>query len=119
VTRILALGVVLLASTAFASDEEKMHFDVEHHFTKADARARAQMLFEYWRRAYGVDTQWDGDRAHVVGRVLGIDINAVLEVTDQHIGGDGDDPGPIFRGLAKSYVTKKLQKYMHPQYLEQ
>jgi hypothetical protein len=115
--RALALGLVLTAGLAYA-DDGKMHFDVEHHFSKADARARAQMLFDYWKKAFGVQSTWQGDAAHVVGKVMGIDIDATLVVTERAIGGDGEDPGPLMRGLARSYVTKKLQKYMHPQYLE-
>ena len=56
--------------------------------------------------------------AHVAGRVMGIEINATLVVSDERIGGDADDPGLLVRGFARSYITKKLQKYMHPQYAE-
>jgi len=41
-----------------------------------------------------------------------------MVVTDTTIGGDAEDPGPFLRGIARGYITKKLQKYMHPQYLE-
>ncbi len=123
VLRAIALGIVLVGGSAFAEEsgsgnDGKMHFDVPHGFSKADARARTQMLFDYWKKAFGVVAVWSGDQAHVVGRVMGIDIDAVLVVTDTNVGGDGEDPGVLVRGLARSYVTKKLQKYMHPQYEE-
>jgi len=122
VLRAIALGIVLAGGAAFAEGSgaasEKLHFDVEHHFSKADARARTQMLFDYWRKAFGVVSTWSGDRAYIAGKVMGIEINAVLVVTDSSVGGDGDDPGLLMRSLARSYITKKLQKYMHPQYEE-
>src|SRR5690349_13072887 len=99
VLRAIALGIVLVGGSAFA-EEAKMHFDVEHHFSKADARARTQMLFDYWKKAYGVHSTWSGDRAYVAGKVMGIEINAVLVVTENSVGGDGEDPGLFVRGLA-------------------
>jgi hypothetical protein len=121
VLRTIALGLVLfVGGSAFAggSDDDRMHFDVQHHFSKADARARTQMLFDYWKKAYGVDSAWQGDTARISGRVMGVTIDAVLVVTDDRVGGEGEDPGPFVRGLARSYITKKLQKYMDPQYRE-
>ncbi|MBL8950593.1 MAG: polyhydroxyalkanoic acid system family protein [Myxococcaceae bacterium] len=115
--RAIVLSVVLVGSTAFAGGE-KMHFDVPHHFSKADARARTQMMFDWWQKAYGVAVSWSGDQAHVVGRVKGIDIDAVLVVTEKNVGGEAEDPGMLVRGLARSYITRYLQKYMHPQYEE-
>jgi hypothetical protein len=114
----IVLSVVLASSSAIAHEDNKLHIAVPHQHSKSDAVARAKMLFDYWHQRYGVETTWDGDSAHVVGRVMGIDINAVLVVGEDSIGGDAEDPGPFFRGLAKSYITKKLQKYMHPQYRE-
>ena len=38
VLRTIAVSIVLVGGSAFA--DEKMHFDVEHHFSKADARCR-------------------------------------------------------------------------------
>lgn len=120
VFRVLAVGVVLCAGAAFAGDDDdaKMTFNVPHHWSRADAHARTQMLFDYWKKAYGVTSTWTGDRAHVVGKVMGISIDAVLEVADDHIGGEGKDPGFLTRGMARTYITKKLQKYMHPKYEE-
>src|SRR5437868_11552610 len=102
--RAALLGIVLSASAAYAGDE-KMHFDVGHSWSKAVAHERAQYLFDYWKQAFGVQTTWEGDRAVVAGRVMGIQINAVLVVTDTSIGGDGEDPGPFMRGIARSYIT--------------
>jgi hypothetical protein len=116
-TRAAVLVLVLCSTAAYAGDD-KLHFDVAHSWGKAVAHERAQYLFDYWKKAYGVQSTWDGDRAIVAGRVMGIQINAVLVITDTSIGGDGEDPGIFMRGIARSYITKKLQKYMHPQYLE-
>lgn len=116
--RVIALGVLLVGGAASAGSDEPMHIDVSHPFSREVARERAQMLFDYWHKAYGVQCTWDGDRAHVAGRVMGINVNAMLVVTERNIGGDAEDPGPFVRGFARSYITRKLQKYMHPQYVE-
>lgn len=115
--RVGALGLILAAGVA-AADESRLRIDVEHGFSRQDAKSRAQMLFNYWRQAFGVQCTWAGDTAHVAGTVMGVSINADLVVDDDRIGGDTEDPGPFLRSLARSYITRKLQKYMHPQYLE-
>jgi Putative polyhydroxyalkanoic acid system protein (PHA_gran_rgn) len=112
------LGVVLLAANAFAADEQKMVFKVDHHYSVADARARTQMMLDYWKKAYGVRSSWDGDRVYISGRVIGVQIDAYIDVTPESVGGEGADPGPFMRGLARDYVQKKLQKYMHPDFRE-
>jgi hypothetical protein len=115
--RLLVLGIALFSVTARA-DEQKMVFKVGHHFSVADARARTQMMLDYWKRAYGVKSSWQGDRVYISGRVLGVQIDAYIDVRTDSIGGEGSDPGPLMRGIARDYVQRKLQKYMHPQYLE-
>jgi hypothetical protein len=115
--RLLALGCVLISASARA-DEQKMVFRVGHHYSLADARARTQMLLDYWKKAYGVESTWTGDRVHVIGHVVGLSIDAYIDVTTESVGGEGADPGLLMRSLARSYVQKKLEKYMHPQYLE-
>jgi uncharacterized protein YqgC (DUF456 family) len=115
--RLFALMCLLFAGAASA-DEHKMVFKVDHHFSVADARARTQMLLDYWAKAYGVKHSWHGDRVFVTGKVIGVQIDAFIDVKDDAVGGEGTDPGPFVRGLARDYVQKKLQKYMHPEYRE-
>ena len=95
-----------------------MHFEIPHTFTKADAHARTQYLFDYWKSAYGVQSHWQGDHAFIAGRVMGVEIIAELVVDEQQIRGGGEDPGPFLRALARNYITQKLRKYMHPEYRE-
>jgi hypothetical protein len=113
----LALGIVLFAATAVAGDH-KMVFKVDHHFSVADARARTQMMLDYWKKAYGVRSSWEGDRVYISGRVIGVQIDAFIDVTPESVGGEGADPGFLMRGVARDYVQKKLQKYMHPEFRE-
>jgi hypothetical protein len=117
--RLFVLTSLLAAGAAWAgADDDKMHIAVAHQFSKDDARARTQMLLDYWARAYHVKSSWSGDTAHVSGRVMGVKIEALLDVTESTVGGVAEDPGPLTRGLARRYITRKLQKYLHPQYLE-
>jgi hypothetical protein len=111
------LGIALFSVTARA-DEKKMAFQVGHHFSVADARARTRMLLDYWQRAYGIRSNWQGDRVYISGRVIGVEIDAFIDIRSDSVGGEGVDPGPLMRGIARDYVQKKLQKYMHPQYQE-
>jgi hypothetical protein len=108
----------LLLSVPAVAGEQKMVFKVEHHFNVEDARARTQMLLDYWSKAFGVKARWEGDRVYIQGRVIGVQIDAYIDVRPDFVGGEGADPGPLMRGMARDYVQKKLQKYMHPQYLE-
>jgi hypothetical protein len=114
----LALGFALLVAAPAFADEHKMVFAVDHHFSVDDARARTQMMLDYWKKAYGVESRWEGNRAFVKGRVIGVHIDAYIDVTESSVGGEGVDPGPFVRSLARDYVQKKLLKYMHPQYQE-
>jgi hypothetical protein len=114
----LVLGIALFAVPAFAGGEQKMVFKVEHHWSLTDARNRTQMLVDYWKKAYGVQATWQGDRVYVKGRVIGVDIDAYIDVQAGSVGGEGLDPGPLMRGFARDYVQKKLEKYMHPEYRE-
>ncbi len=115
--RLFALMCLLFAGAASAG-EQKMIFKVDHHFSVADARARTQMLLDYWAKAYGVKYNWHGDRVFVTGRVTGVQIDAFIDVKSDAVAGEGSDPGPFVRALAQDYVQKKLRKYMHPEYRE-
>lgn len=100
------------------SDSDKLAIRVGHEFSIQTAHERLQMLLDYWSKAFGVKSLWDGQKAWISGRVMGVTVRAWLEIRDGGIGGEAVDPGPLFRGIARDYVTKKLRKYMHPQYQE-
>lgn len=102
-----------------ASQKSKtINLTVGHHFSKSDAHARVQLLLDYWKRRYSVDQVWDGDKVLVTGTVIGVPFHALIEVNDASVRCESSDPGVLLRGRASDYVQRKLQKYLHPQYLE-
>lgn len=98
--------------------DNRVTLKVEHHFTRADARERVSQLLNYWARRFGVKSEWRGYRVFLSGRVLGIDIQALFDVTDHDVLAHASDPGTVLRGSAEAYVEKKLRKYLSPTYDE-
>ena len=67
-----------------------MKFDVNHSLSKDQARERVQKLMTYWGDKYGVKSEWNGDQASVLGKVMGINLEANFEVRDGQVSGDVD-----------------------------
>lgn len=119
------LGLVLALSLSNAPvvevsrelPKDTITLAVGHHFALGDAHARVQLLLEYWARAFGVRFEWVGERVWVAGSVWGVKIHAYLEVAGEQVRAVAADPGWL-RNSARDYVTKKLKKYLHPQYAE-
>ncbi len=91
-----------------------MKFEVPHTLNRAEARARVEQLVDHWSKKYGMTTQWTGDSAKVTGKVMGIAIDAKLDVNDKQVGGEGTDPGFLFREKAKKYLHQKLTAALDP-----
>lgn len=85
-----------------------MKFEVPHSLPKDQARQRVEQLLKYWKDKYGVTANWSGDGAKVVGKVMGISLDANFTITDGQIQGEGTDPGMLLRGKAKSYLQGKF-----------
>jgi hypothetical protein len=111
----LLAGLAVFGRQAWASDLE---FDVPHSFSVEDAKARMELLFQYWGTRFGVTHHWDGNVATVEGHVFGIDASGRLVVEPKRVHGVGKDPGLLFRGIGFRYVDKKLRKYLHPNWQE-
>lgn len=92
--------------------------EVPHAFPRAFARERVGYLLDYWKHRFGVTSEWRGDSAYLSGRVFGMQIRARFDVGDSAIAAVANDPGWFWRNKARSYVTKKLKKYLHPDYAE-
>ena len=90
-----------------------MEFHVPHSLPRAEARARMEKLTVAWSR-HGVQSTWQGDEAHLDGRVMGMHLVATLRVTDTQVGGEATDPGMLLRGQAKKYLTEKFARYLDP-----
>jgi hypothetical protein len=91
-----------------------LHFEVPHSLPLQKAMHRVELLTTYWADQYGVRTRWAGFSAELSGRVLGIRLDAHLEVKEGSVGGDVSDPGFFFRGTARSYLYRKFTTYLDP-----
>lgn len=92
----------------------KLNFEVPHSLPKDDAQKRIEQLTQYWGIKYGVKSSWNGDQATVFGKVMGVQIDAVLRVHADKVGGEASDPGLLLRGQAKKYLTGKFSAYLDP-----
>ncbi len=90
-----------------------MEFHVSHTLPRAEARARIEKLTSYWSR-HGIQSTWNGDEAQLSGKVLGMHLVATLRVSDSQVGGVASDPGMLFRGQAKKYLTEKFAHFLDP-----
>ncbi len=91
-----------------------MKFEVPHSLPQPEARKRVEQLLQYWGGKYGVKASWVGEAAQVTGKVMGINLDASFQVTDNAIQGEGTDPGMLLRGQAKSYLQKKFSAVLDP-----
>ncbi len=89
-----------------------MKFDVPHTLSAEDAKKRVEALLAYWKSKYGVNSTWNGDKATMNGKVMGITIEATMHVGAGKIAGEGKDPGMLFRGQATKYITHKFGQYL-------
>ncbi|HLL52752.1 MAG TPA: polyhydroxyalkanoic acid system family protein [Myxococcaceae bacterium] len=91
-----------------------LKLEVPHPLSKDEARKRVAQLVEYWAKKYGVKVDWSGDKAKLAGKVMGITLDANLEVSDKKVAGEASDPGFLFRDKAKKYLTQKLTESLDP-----
>lgn len=89
-----------------------------HPFSVDEARARLHYLLDYWTQRFGVRQQWHGNSVLVTGSVVGINVEARVEIQEDRVSALAVDPGPIMRGTAERYIRRKLAKYLHPTYDE-
>lgn len=92
-----------------------MRIDYPHKLDDADARARIGALGEYLTNKHGIGVTWSDDtHARVAGRYLVVSIEGTVTVTPGTVVFEGKDPGLLWRGKAKDYLTAKLRKYLDP-----
>ena len=86
-----------------------------HRLDMSDARARLRALGDYLGNKYGLAITWTGDdEASISGSYLVVTISGTLRLTPTAVTFSGKDPGMLWRGKAKDYLTGKLQKYLNP-----
>ncbi|WP_426752520.1 polyhydroxyalkanoic acid system family protein [Myxococcus sp. Y35] len=91
-----------------------MKFDIPHSLPKEEVKKRVDQLLQYWGGKYGVKADWQGEGAKIVGKVMGIQMDASFVITDKAVEGEGTDPGMLLRGQAKSYLQKKFGMVLDP-----
>lgn len=91
-----------------------MKFEVPHSLPKDEVRKRVEQLLKYWGGKYGVKSDWQGEGARLVGKVMGIQLDASFVITDKAVQGEGTDPGLLLRNQAKSYLQKKFSAVLDP-----
>ncbi len=92
-----------------------IEIDYPHSLPIDDVRARMHALGDYLQNKHGLEVRWEGDdRATIRGKYLVVAIDGSVEIDDKHVAFRGKDPGMLWRGKAKDYLTGKLQKYLDP-----
>jgi hypothetical protein len=88
---------------------------VPHSLELSDARARLHALADYLSNKYGLTVAWTGeDEANVSGSYMVVTISGNLRLAPANVTFSGKDPGMLWRGKAKDYLVRKLQKYLDP-----
>ena len=76
-----------------------------------DARARLRAMGEYLGNKYGLSITWTGDdEASVTGSYLVVSVSGGLHLTASSVTFSGKDPGMLWRGKAKDYLTRKSRE---------
>lgn len=91
-----------------------LKFEVPNTLSVDDAKKRVEALLSYWNRKYGVQSAWDGVKASMKGKAMGVSIDGNLEVLGAKISGEASDPGMLLRGQAQKYLTRKFAEYLDP-----
>ncbi len=91
-----------------------LKFEVPSSVPVDEAKKRIAALLDYWKRKYGVTSSWDGHKAKMAGKALGVSIDGALEVHGHKIAGEAADPGMLLRGQAQKYLTRKFSEYLNP-----
>ncbi len=89
-----------------------INFEVPNSLSEDEAKKRVEALLEYWSRKYGVSSSWDGIKAQMNGKAMGVSIDGHLEVLGTKIAGQASDPGMLLRGQAQKYLTRKFSEYL-------
>jgi hypothetical protein len=87
-------------------------FEVPSTVPVEDSRKRVEALLSYWNRKYGITSSWNGMKAAMKGKAMGVTIDGTLEVLANKISGEASDPGMLLRGQAQKYLTRKFSEYL-------
>jgi hypothetical protein len=82
--------------------------------SKEDAKARLAALGDYLQNRHGINVTWHGESADVRGKYMVVSIEGSMSLSADKAVFEGKDPGFLWRGKAKEYLTGKLAKYLNP-----
>ena len=92
-----------------------LRIDYAHNFSPEDTRARIKALGEYLNHKHGISVTWPSDdQAKVAGKYMIVSIEGTVTLEPKVVRFEGKDPGMLWRGKAKDYLTNKLKKYLDP-----
>jgi hypothetical protein len=91
-----------------------LKFEVPSSLHLEEAKKRVEALLAYWSRKYGVSSSWNGHKATMKGKAVGVTIDGGLEVLGHKVAGEASDPGMLLRGQAQKYLTRKFSEYLDP-----
>ena len=92
-----------------------MNIEHNHNFAQTEALARVKALADYMTTRHGMQVQWlSDDSFRLSGKYKVVAIDATIAVRDGKIAVLGKDPGMLWRGPAKAYITKKIEQYLDP-----
>lgn len=89
-----------------------LKFEVPSTLPIDDSKKRVEALLSYWNRKYGITSSWNGTKAAMKGKAVGVTIDGTLEVLGNKISGEATDPGMLLRGQAQKYLTRKFAEYL-------
>jgi hypothetical protein len=89
-----------------------LKFEVPSTLPIEDSKLRVEALLSYWNRKYGITSSWNGMKAQMKGKAVGVTIDGNLEVLSNKIAGEASDPGMLLRGQAQKYLTRKFSEYL-------
>lgn len=113
-----ALAVPAEGDPFSISPKGRLSVVAKHSFVRTEAVTRLGYLLSYWKKRFGIESEWHGDRVFLSGSVYGIKIQAMFAINDSAVVGFAHDPGWPWRGQVQHYVDRKLKKYLNVNYDE-
>lgn len=91
-----------------------LKFEVPHKLSRDEAHTRAKKLLDHWGAKFGLNSRWEGETAHIDGKVMGISLQGHMTITDKAVTGEATDPGMLLRGKARKYFEEKFAAALDP-----
>ncbi len=94
---------------------KRLHVEVPHSLSQAEALERLRALGDYFVNRHGMNMRWESETVgHLAGRYLLIHIEGRFSIEQTRVQLDGKDPGVLLRRKAIDYLTRKISTYLNP-----